>query len=216
MLGEVLRKECGVIGHRIRQVFPEEGFDDALPFQLALPRDFSQVKLKGLVPLETEARYVGLDVIELGVHGGEVFRDFFKRAVLLKRALPDQVGGALVQPVDTVLLLSRASEANEAAVRVPNPKRVRGDVLKLVRRLGDGQLACRSGDHGWSLSSLAPRGRISGGRLPFVVIESSPGRGQKEKAPQGAVSWSGRRDSNPRHSAWEADTLPTELHPRRA
>ena len=24
---------------------------------------------------------------------------------------------------------------------------------------------------------------------------------------------SGRRDSNPRHSAWEADTLPTELHP---
>ena len=26
-------------------------------------------------------------------------------------------------------------------------------------------------------------------------------------------SWSGRRDSNPRHSAWEADTLPTELLP---
>jgi hypothetical protein len=25
---------------------------------------------------------------------------------------------------------------------------------------------------------------------------------------------SGRRDSNPRHSAWEADTLPTELRPR--
>ena len=25
--------------------------------------------------------------------------------------------------------------------------------------------------------------------------------------------WSGRRDSNPRHSAWEADTLPTELLP---
>ena len=26
-------------------------------------------------------------------------------------------------------------------------------------------------------------------------------------------TWSGRRDSNPRHSAWEADTLPTELLP---
>ncbi len=27
-------------------------------------------------------------------------------------------------------------------------------------------------------------------------------------------TWSGRRDSNSRHSAWEADTLPTELLPR--
>src|SRR5207253_11490663 len=26
-------------------------------------------------------------------------------------------------------------------------------------------------------------------------------------------SWSGRRDSNPRHRAWEARTLPTELRP---
>ena len=26
-------------------------------------------------------------------------------------------------------------------------------------------------------------------------------------------SWSGRRDSNPRHQAWEACTLPTELRP---
>ena len=26
-------------------------------------------------------------------------------------------------------------------------------------------------------------------------------------------NWSGRRDSNPRHSAWEADTLPAELLP---
>ena len=28
--------------------------------------------------------------------------------------------------------------------------------------------------------------------------------------------WSGKRDSNPRLSAWEADTLPTELFPRKA
>src|SRR4051812_14734637 len=29
----------------------------------------------------------------------------------------------------------------------------------------------------------------------------------------GRGNWSGRRDSNPRHSAWEADTLPAELLP---
>src|SRR5262245_59058187 len=28
-----------------------------------------------------------------------------------------------------------------------------------------------------------------------------------------ASSWSGRRVSNPRHSAWNADALPTELRP---
>ena len=27
--------------------------------------------------------------------------------------------------------------------------------------------------------------------------------------------WSGRRDSDPRHPAWEADTLPTELRPQK-
>ena len=29
-----------------------------------------------------------------------------------------------------------------------------------------------------------------------------------------AVFQSGQRDSNPRHSAWEADALPTELRPQ--
>ena len=32
-------------------------------------------------------------------------------------------------------------------------------------------------------------------------------------APGGARSWSGRRDSNPRHPAWKARALPTELLP---
>ena len=35
-------------------------------------------------------------------------------------------------------------------------------------------------------------------------------------APRGPVTvrpWSGRRGSNPRHSAWKADALPTELLP---
>ena len=27
------------------------------------------------------------------------------------------------------------------------------------------------------------------------------------------IKWSGRRDSNPRPSAWKADALPTELRP---
>src|SRR5690554_7157354 len=29
----------------------------------------------------------------------------------------------------------------------------------------------------------------------------------------GCFLWSGKRDSNPRHSAWKADALPTELFP---
>ena len=32
-------------------------------------------------------------------------------------------------------------------------------------------------------------------------------------APPRNLYWSGRRDSNPRHSAWKADALPTELLP---
>jgi hypothetical protein len=39
-------------------------------------------------------------------------------------------------------------------------------------------------------------------------------RTPRTSCPRGA--WSGRRDSNPRHSAWEADALPTELLPRMA
>ena len=30
---------------------------------------------------------------------------------------------------------------------------------------------------------------------------------------ESAKHWSGRRDSNARHPAWKAGTLPTELHP---
>src|SRR3954452_3671226 len=39
---------------------------------------------------------------------------------------------------------------------------------------------------------------------------------QKSKNPRAYAggSWSGRPDSNRRHSAWKADTLPTELLPR--
>jgi hypothetical protein len=37
----------------------------------------------------------------------------------------------------------------------------------------------------------------------------------RDKASAGYTpsSWSGRRDSNPQHSAWEADALPIELRP---
>ncbi len=59
---------------------------------------------------------------------------------------------------------------------------------------------------------------------------SRPGRlvslvpAHQARSPQHAISalraslsnWSGRRDSNSRHSAWEADALPTELRPREA
>jgi hypothetical protein len=36
---------------------------------------------------------------------------------------------------------------------------------------------------------------------------------QNQKPRRTGFSWSGRRDSNSRHSAWEADALPTELLP---
>ena len=35
----------------------------------------------------------------------------------------------------------------------------------------------------------------------------------QKTTPVGMVSWSGKRDSNPRPSAWEANALPTELFP---
>src|SRR6478609_8671524 len=39
-------------------------------------------------------------------------------------------------------------------------------------------------------------------------------RTEHEKTPdESGVFWSGRPDSNRRHSAWKADTLPTELLP---
>src|SRR5690606_7343371 len=41
----------------------------------------------------------------------------------------------------------------------------------------------------------------------------SPGVGGVTRPPPGR-GWSGRRDSNPRHTAWKAVALPTELLPR--
>ena len=67
-------------------------------------------------------------------------------------------------------------------------------------------------------SQGAGQGRALAGRAACVVERSSRHR----RLPAVSVmvpprawieSWSGRRDSNPRHSAWEADTLPTELLP---
>ena len=46
-------------------------------------------------------------------------------------------------------------------------------------------------------------------------VSGSPRR-ERENPPFPAGSQSGRRGSNPRPSAWEADALPTELRPRRA
>ena len=42
----------------------------------------------------------------------------------------------------------------------------------------------------------------------------APPRLSKQKKRSAKTSWSGKRDSNPRPSAWEADALPTELFPR--
>ncbi len=55
-----------------------------------------------------------------------------------------------------------------------------------------------SGNHGGTNSSS----------LPLVDPAIPPNR-----PPHRKLEWSGQRDSNPRHSAWEADALPTELWP---
>jgi hypothetical protein len=54
-----------------------------------------------------------------------------------------------------------------------------------------------------------------GSRAAHACAHSVPRRiFEKRKAPRRGFAWSGRRGSNSRHSAWEADTLPTELLPR--
>ena len=39
-----------------------------------------------------------------------------------------------------------------------------------------------------------------------LALVPTPARHKSKKAPGGAFFWSGRRDSNPRHSAWEAES----------
>ena len=56
-------------------------------------------------------------------------------------------------------------------------------------------------------------------RLPVALLPLPPRASSALDRPPTQVGletrdrWSGRRGSNPRHSAWEADTLPTELRP---
>jgi hypothetical protein len=44
-------------------------------------------------------------------------------------------------------------------------------------------------------------------------VRRRPARGHTLPAASKGCQWSGRRVSNPRHSAWKADALPTELRP---
>ena len=48
-------------------------------------------------------------------------------------------------------------------------------------------------------------------RRSFVT--SAPESNRRPRGSVGCVDWSGKRESNPRPSAWEADALPTELFP---
>ena len=70
------------------------------------------------------------------------------------------------------------------------------------------------------MTNLYPLARsIAGLQIPMQGPRNADDPEKREKAPIGllhtfmAGKWSGRRDSNPRHSAWEADTLPAELLP---
>ena len=69
-------------------------------------------------------------------------------------------------------------------------------------------------------SSGAESPKPCGGGLPAAAVirrrrSTSPAlrKGREGEAFRGPEA-SGRRDSNPRHSAWEADALPTELRPQ--
>ncbi len=50
--------------------------------------------------------------------------------------------------------------------------------------------------------------------LSHANSESAGARRQRKSPDVIGACWSGKRDSNPRHPAWEADALPTELFPR--
>ncbi len=50
--------------------------------------------------------------------------------------------------------------------------------------------------------------------VPFGAFVFTLVPAQKQNTGVYAVFQSGQRDSNPRHSAWEADALPTELRPQ--
>ena len=48
-----------------------------------------------------------------------------------------------------------------------------------------------------------------------VFVDGRRKINEKRRPVRPASRWSGRRDSNPRHPAWQADALPTELLPQR-
>jgi hypothetical protein len=71
----------------------------------------------------------------------------------------------------------------------------------------DDRAVCRLGGRfGAGLRGGSGRSGLRG-----VVVASE--NAQLSIPPQVVLIWSGQRDSNPRHSAWEADTLPAELCP---
>jgi hypothetical protein len=101
----------------------------------------------------------------------------------LRRAMPGLHQDPGGPLLATVIILPRVDRA--AADR----RLVKGDLEQLEPAM--------SANHGSTLAGWRTRTRNRG---------RSGLRGRAER-------WSGRRGSNPRHSAWEADTLPTELLP---
>src|SRR5215218_7750440 len=90
-------------------------------------------------------------------------------------------------------------------------------------------IRCRPGavltpEAGRAVRPLAPRspGVARPCQAPLVAKLLPDGRysrptdnlTQQKTPPERGFLWSGRRGSNPRPSAWEADALPTELRPR--
>src|SRR5690606_13224082 len=93
-----------------------------------------------------------------------------------------------------------AEARRAAALAGPRPARVRSPVT-MVHQEGVGPSTYRL-EGGCSIP-CATGARARGSPGVGGVTRPPPGRG-----------WSGRRDSNPRHTAWKAVALPTELLPR--
>ena len=111
----------------------------------------------------------------------------------------------------------------------------RGEGLEMTRcRTGAEGRAQRPGAQRRTLPSRLPTGESRQGarcerrnlvktqrlcQIQFALMVTnsarpgSPARREDRDRTEGSGEWSGKRDSNPRPSAWKADALPTELFP---
>lgn len=129
-------------------------------------------------------------------------------------------GARRVPTRSTGSLRTGGRDCNEApsAPRPSPPSMPLGDGAGTLSR-GPRRASIAAARSGCSAGRLARSGRL--GRWPWARLGrrsgSRAGRASRTRACRDQFRHgekSGRRDSNPRHPAWEASALPTELRPR--